>query len=1136
MPITPHPLLEKYLQDGPTQALARSLSSPKLAHTRLKTPAGSLGAVLLAACFAQENQSHLVVLPDREEAMYFANDLRNLLGQAPPDESPFNPAEDNMLFFASSYHRPYQLEKIDNANVLLRAEILNAISNFPEQKRILVTYPDALTERVVSRKTLIGNSFSIKKGEEIDLAFLQEVLNSYGFDSQEFVTEPGQFAVRGGIVDVYSFSNDFPYRIEFWGDEVESIRMFNPETQLSVREARHVSLIPNTSQKMEQEVREDFLTFLPKNTTLWFRDYSHTEEVLNKYFRKASAQFEEILEKTGRSKLYDAPEELYQTPENFAESLQQFHTVELGDVYTRKKILKKNKAEKDIEILAEKQPDFKKSYTNLSEEIAKNEAEGWTTCLVAEHFQPLDRMREALIEHDPNLQFETQKIGLHEGFRDAHLRLACYTDHQFFARFHRYRSKERFNKSKALTLKELNSLQPGDYVTHIDHGVGRFAGLHKVEINDKMQEAVRLVYRDNDLLYVSIHSLHKIARYSGQDGTVPSLNKLGSPEWEKKKKSVKKRLQEMGSELIQLYAKRRAAKGHAYESDSWLQREMEDAFIYEPTPDQLKASIAVKEDLEKPYPMDRLICGDVGFGKTEIAMRAAFKVASQGKQVAVLVPTTILAAQHARNFKKRLGNFGIKVDFINRFRTARDITQIKKDLAEGNIDILIGTHKIVGKTIKFKDLGLFIIDEEQKFGVRIKEKLKQYRVNVDCLTMTATPIPRTLQFSLLGARDFSVIHTPPPNRQPVRTELHLFEEHIIRDAVAYELQRGGQVFFVHNRIGDIYEIAGIISRLVPDARVSVGHGQMQSEKMEKVMMDFINHETDVLVSTNIIESGLDISNANTIIINHAHMFGLSDLHQMRGRVGRSNRKAYCILLTPQLTGLTAEARKRLRAMEEFSELGSGFEISMRDLDIRGAGDLLGAEQSGFINDLGFETYQKILNEAIEELKEKEFRDLFEGQVPDADEIKVSCQIETDLEIRIPEDYVANISERLQLYIEADNIKNEEELEKFAAQLKDRFGPAPSEVDSLFETVRLRWGAERLGFEKLFLKGNKLKGYFVSENEKFFQTEAFGKVLTYMKQHPKRTRLKESGKRLIFIAEKVANVSEGMKMLEAIWEG
>jgi transcription-repair coupling factor (superfamily II helicase) len=1092
---------EKILQEGKTDFQIKGLS-------------GSLDMVLFATFFQKNGGFHLIIAQDKEEAAYLNSDLQSLL------------ATEEHMIFPSSFKKPYQYEEVDNANVLLRSEILNQVLDAKEGSKIIISYPEALYERVINKRSLQENTFTAKVGEQVDMEFVSELLASYDFERTDFVYEPGQFAIRGGILDVFSFSNEHPYRLELFGKEIESIRTFDAESQLSIAEVEQISLIPNTQTKLLQEVRQSFLGFLPEQTKLWIKDYQLTIDVMTECFHKAEQAFDFILAKTNQTKTLLKPADLFETGKDFKEQSAQFNIVEFGRQFYLK-------GSESITWDSQPQPSFNKNFDLLVASLAENEKKGFSNIITAENEKQIDRLIGIFKELDPTLHVQSMLLGLREGFEDRQSKLVCYTDHQLFERFHRYKSRKKASKSKALTIKELKALHPGDYIVHVDYGVGRFAGLEKVEVGGKMQEAVRLVFRDDDLLYVNIHSLHKISKYSGQEGQAPSMSKLGSPEWENKKTRAKKQVKDIAKDLIELYAKRRGAPGFAFSRDSVLQVELESSFIYEDTPDQALATSDVKSDMEKSYPMDRLVCGDVGFGKTEVAIRAAFKAVNDRKQVAVLVPTTILAMQHYQTFKERLENFPVKVDFINRFRTTKQVKEIVEKVKSGEIDILVGTHKIVNKDIQFKDLGLLVIDEEQKFGVKVKDQLKNLRVNVDVLTLTATPIPRTLHFSLMGARDLSVIATPPPNRQPVTTEVQTFQEEVIRDAVAYELRRGGQVFFVHNRVGEIDSIANLIMKLVPEARVVGAHGQMDGKKLEQVMVDFINHEYDVLVSTNIIESGLDIANANTIIINRAHMFGLSDLHQMRGRVGRSNKKAFCYLLTPPMSGLTPESRKRLQTLEEFSDLGDGFKVAMKDLDIRGAGNLLGAEQSGFITDLGFEMYHKILDEAVQELKENEFAALFETDLKEKVKVLVQdCTIETDLELLIPEEYVSNISERLGLYSKLDSIKNEEELNKFATMLEDRFGPVPEAVVDLMETVRLRWKAEKLGIEKLVLKNKQMKCYLLpASRDDFYSSPVFQQIMQFAQLNSRYFKIKEHKNRLILTVSDVSDISMAQKWLK-----
>lgn len=1110
--------LTVYKSDPFFQTFSDSIHKKTQSQFQLKGVSGSLDMVLFCTYFQKYGGVHLIIAQDKEEAAYLNSDIQNLL------------SIEDYLIFPSSFKKAYHYEEVDNANVLLRSEVLNQVLESKGEDKIIITYPEALYEKVINKRSLQENTFIAKVGEKVDMEFVSELLVSYDFERTDFVYEPGQFAIRGGILDVFSFSNENPYRIELFGQEIESIRTFDPESQLSIAEVPHISLIPNTQTKLLQEVRQSFLGFLPESTKLWIKDYQLTADVMTECFHKAEQEFDQILSKTNKTKTVLHPKDLFESGRDFTDQAKYFTLIEFGKQFYFK----------NAEVLAwdsQPQPSFNKNFDLLVTSLSDNEKKGFTNIITAENEKQLDRLLGIFSELDPTLLVQTMRLGLREGFEDRKTKLVCYTDHQLFERFHRYKTRNKASKSKALTIKELKALHPGDYIVHVDYGVGRFAGLEKVEVGGKMQEAVRLVFRDDDLLYVNIHSLHKISKYSGQEGQAPTMSKLGSPDWENKKRKAKKQVKDIAKDLIALYAKRRGAPGFAFARDSVLQVELESSFIYEDTPDQALATSDVKSDMEKSYPMDRLVCGDVGFGKTEVAIRAAFKAVNDRKQVAILVPTTILAMQHYQTIKERLSAFPVKVDYINRFRTAKQVREIVEQVKTGEIDILVGTHRIVNKDVQFKDLGLLIIDEEQKFGVKVKDQLKNLRVNVDVLTLTATPIPRTLHFSLMGARDLSVIATPPPNRQPVTTEVQTFEEEVIRDAVAYELRRGGQAFFVHNRVGEIDSIANLIMKLVPDARVIGAHGQMDGKKLEQIMVDFINHEYDVLVSTNIIESGLDIPNANTIMINRAHMFGMSDLHQMRGRVGRSNKKAFCYLLTPPMSGLTPESRKRLQTLEEFSDLGDGFKVAMKDLDIRGAGNLLGAEQSGFITDLGFEMYHKILDEAVQELKENEFAALFELDLKEKVKVLVQdCTIETDLELLIPENYVSNISERLGLYSKLDSIKNEEELEKFGTMLDDRFGPIPEAVVDLMETVRLRWKAEKLGIEKLVLKSGQMKCYLLpSSRDDFYSSPIFQKIMLFAQLNSKYFKIKEHKNRLILTVNEVSGISKAQNWLKDMLE-
>lgn len=1111
-------LLQIYRTDSGTAQIREALRTRPSFRLGLENVLPSSECVLLASLWQADMPLQVIVRNDPEEAWYAQNDLKAFLPNA------------EVLIFPSSYKKPYQFEAIENANVLLRTEALSRIQESSEGI-ILVTYPQAIPELVLSKKTLTRNSFQIKVGEGLDMAFLEQFLMEYHFERTEFVYEPGQYAIRGGILDVFSFAHEFPFRIELFGTEVERIRSFHPETQLSVETKTHCAIIPNVQSHLELAVRESLWDFLPKDTTWWYRDIELVEETVSKIHTAYADYYEAQSEGVSAAVSLTEPSKWVLTLETFQQHLNQSRNFESGRAASR--------LADRITFHFKSQPSFHKDFSLLLADLQGHQDQDYTIVLASDLPRQLDRMRGILEELNPTLRYQEMVLNLSAGFIDTENRLLVYTDHQVFERFHRFKAREKYSKSKAITLKELQSLKPGDYVVHADHGVARFAGLEKIEINGNLQEAIRLVFRDDDMMRVSIHALHKISRYTGKEGATPQVTKLGSGDWEQKKNKVRRQVKDIAKDLIALYAKRKAAPGFMFSQDSFLQAELETSFIYEDTPDQAKATQDVKLDMEKPHPMDRLVCGDVGFGKTEVAIRAAFKAVCDGKQVAILVPTTILAMQHYKTFRDRLSAFPLQVESVSRFRTTTQIKETLKRVAEGKTQILIGTHRIIGKDVLFKDLGLLVIDEEQKFGVKVKEKLKEFRVNVDTLTLTATPIPRTLHFSLMGARDLSVIATPPPNRQPVTTEVHAFNESVIRDAIMEELQRGGQVFFVHNRVKDIESIANTILRLIPDARIGIAHGQMEGDDLEKVMMKFVEGEYDILVSTNIIESGLDIPNANTIIINSAHMFGLSELHQMRGRVGRSNKKAYCILLTPPLSTLSTDSRKRLGALEEFSDLGDGFKVAMRDLDIRGAGNLLGAEQSGFITDIGFDMYHKILDEAIAELKETEFADLFRDEL-DAQKLKSlisDCTLETDLSVLIPDTYVSNISERLSLYTALDNLKEEAELAVFRSNLQDRFGPIPAEVENLMEAVRLRWMGEQLGFEKLTLKGDVLKAQFPpQEKEHYYQSELFGRILAWVQQNPRKCKIKEISKKLYFQQELVFSLEQAMKLLSELIEG
>ncbi|MBP7397745.1 MAG: transcription-repair coupling factor, partial [Flavobacterium sp.] len=993
--------------------ISASLTAQPASKLHLTGLLGSGFSFVTRSLFTQTELPFLLVFNNKEEAAYYLNDMEQLVG------------EKDVLFYPASFRRPYQIEETDNANVLLRAEVLNRI-NSRKKPAVIVTYPEALFEKVVTRKELDKNTLKVAVNDKISIDFINEVLFEYEFKRVDFITEPGEFSVRGGIVDVFSFSNDNPYRIEFFGNEVESIRTFDVATQLSIETKKKITIIPNVENSFFQENRESFLDYISPQTVIFIQNTELLLADLDKQFGKAEEAFAKLSQEIKRA----TPEQLFLNQASFIKRALDFSVVEWGS----KAIFKTSKT---FPFHFQPQPSFNKQFDLLLNNLNENHFNGYKNYLFCSNDGQVKRFHDIFESLDEanaeniRKQYHTIVLPMYQGFIDDENQIACYTDHQIFERYHKFSIKNGYSKKQNLTLKELTSLSVGDYVTHIDHGIGKFGGLQKIQVEGKTQEAIKLVYADNDIVYVSIHSLHKISKYNGKDGTPPKIYKLGSNAWKALKQKTKARVKHIAFNLIQLYAKRRLEKGFQFAPDSYLQNELESSFIYEDTPDQVKSTQDVKADMESERPMDRLVCGDVGFGKTEVAIRAAFKAVDNSKQVAVLVPTTILAYQHFRTFSERLKDMPVTVGYLNRFRTAKQKAETLKQLAEGKLDILIGTHQLVNKNVVFKDLGLLIVDEEQKFGVNVKDKLKTIAANVDTLTLTATPIPRTLQFSLMAARDLSVITTPPPNRYPIETHVVGFNEETIRDAISYEIQRNGQVYFINNRIENIKEIAGMIQRLVPNARVGIGHGQMDGKKLEELMLAFMNGEFDVLVATTIIESGLDVPNANTIFINNANNFGLSDLHQMRGRVGRSNKKAFCYFICPPYSAMTEEARKRIQALEQFSELGSGFNIAMKDLEIRGAGDLLGGEQSGFINEIGFDTYQKIMNEAIEELKENEFKDLYpeENNIETKQYVK-DLQLDTDFELLFPDEYINTVSERLLLYNELGEVKNEEELTVF----------------------------------------------------------------------------------------------------------
>ncbi|RED48837.1 transcription-repair coupling factor [Seonamhaeicola aphaedonensis] len=1082
----------------------------------LKGLVGSAFSYVISNVFKASEAPFLLIFNDKEEAAHYLNDLEQLIN------------DKDVLFYPGSYRRPYQIEETDNANILLRAEVLNRI-NSRKKPAIIVTYPDALFEKVVTRKELERNTLKVTIGDNLSIDFVNEVLFEYQFKRVDFVTEPGEFSVRGGIVDVFSFSHDEPYRIEFFGDEVDSIRTFDVESQLSVDQIKKINIIPNVANKFLEESRQSFLKYIAQKTIVCLKNTDLFFSRIDDFFIKSEETFKQLSSELKHSN----PDELFCNSELLKKQLLDFTIIEFGT-----QSVFKNGGTEIIEFNTTPQPSFNKQFNLLIEDLNANYDNGYTNYITCISQQQAQRFHDIFDDAQLDVKgYETVILSLHQGFIDHDNKIVCYTDHQIFERYHKFHIKNGYAKKQAITLKELTDLDVGDYVTHIDHGIGRFGGLQKIDVEGKKQEAIKLIYGERDILYLSIHSLHKITKYNGKDGKPPKIYKLGSSAWKTLKQKTKARVKHIAFNLIKLYAKRKTKKGFQYNPDSYMQHELEASFIYEDTPDQSTATADIKADMESERPMDRLICGDVGFGKTEVAIRAAFKAVDNGKQVAILVPTTILAYQHSRTFKKRLEDFPVVVDYLNRFRTAKERRLTLEALAEGKVDIIIGTHQLVNKNVKFKDLGLLIVDEEQKFGVAVKEKLKTIKENVDVLTLTATPIPRTLQFSLMAARDLSVITTPPPNRYPIESHVIRFNEETIRDAVSYEIERGGQIFFIHNRIENIKEVAGMVQRLVPDAKVAIGHGQMEGKKLEQLMLSFINGEFDVLVSTTIVESGLDVPNANTIFINNANNFGLSDLHQMRGRVGRSNKKAFCYFITPEYSAMTEDARKRISALEQFTELGSGFNIAMKDLEIRGAGDLLGGEQSGFINEIGFDTYQKILNEAIEELKDNEFKDLYNE--PEENKVYVKdVTIDTDFELLFPDSYVNNIAERLNLYTKLNELKTEEELFQFEKELIDRFGELPLQVTDLLNSVQIKWMATKIGFEKIVMKQGKLIGYFISDQQSsFYQSASFTKVLSYVQKNPDLCKMKEKqtrqGLRLLLTFGNVKSVDKALSLLKPI---
>ena len=1116
-------LLNYYKNDSRCLQIAKSIVLPKPAHILLSGLEGSTLEFVISAIQKNEQaaeMNHLIITRDAEEAAYIHNTLENITNAL------------DIFYFPSSFKNKKNYQLLNSSHVMLRTEALTKIAT-GGNKKIIVTYPEAIFEKVVLSKTLSSNIIRIKQAEELDVNGLLQQFVEYGFVRTDFVYEPGQFSVRGGILDIYSFGNEKPYRIELFGNEVDSIRIFDPETQLSERKLLQVNIIPNVETQFESGEKVSLFEFLPSNTAVWIQDWNFIKEKIDQENEYLQIYLEYVKSNTQTFGASDETSEInfkaevsandFIDVDTITSEIKQKHIIEIGK---KQNFISYSNLVEKIDFSTKPQPSFNRQFDLLIKNLQDFERQGYNIFIFAENPKQLERLHVIFTDLKAEIQVTPIPVSIHEGFIDEDNKLVCYTDHQVFQRYHKYKVKQAFSKNKALTLKTLRELQPGDYVSHIDHGVGVYSGLQKMEANGRVQEAVRIQYKDGDLLYVNISSLHKISKYSGKEGSIPKMNKLGSDVWIKLKEKTKKQVKDIATDLIRLYAQRKSQQGFAHSPDNYMQTELEASFIYEDTPDQAKASEDVKRDMEKESPMDRLVCGDVGFGKTEVAIRAAFKSCCDGKQAAVLVPTTILAYQHYKTFKDRLRDFPVTVDFINRFKTAKEKKETLKKLDEGKIDIIIGTHAILSKDVHFKDLGVMIIDEEQKFGVSAKEKLKQIRTTVDSLTLTATPIPRTLQFSLMGARDLSIINTPPPNRQPIQTEVTVFNEDNIRDIIYYETERGGQVFFIHNRVNGLAEMKSFIQGLCPDISIAYAHGQMEGDQLEDTILDFMDKKYDVLVCTNIVESGVDIPNVNTIIVNNAHQFGLSDLHQLRGRVGRSNKKAFCYLLAPPMSTLPPDSRKRLSTLEQYSDLGSGFQIAMRDLDIRGAGNMLGGEQSGFIAEIGFEMYQKILDEAIRELKRNQFKDLFKEEISQQDDYVKDCSFDTDLEILIPDTYVESISERLSLYSRLDNCENDEDLSAFHDELTDRFGPIPPEAEDLFTTVRCRKIAVELGFEKLFLKNGTLKCFFVGNPDSpYFQSETFNRILLFLQTGTNKGKLKQVGKNGILIIEDIHSMTD-----------
>ena len=1137
-----------YAMAPQTGALLKLLQDKQGDNIFLQGQQASATPLLFASVAEKTVQTFLFVLQDADEAGYFYHDLTQVMGT------------ENVLFFPSSYKRSVKYGQRDSANEILRTEVLAKVSARDvkaHEALFIVSYPEALAELVISKKHLDERRLSLKTGQQqIDITDVAHTLRDYGFQEVDYVYEPGQFAVRGSILDVYSFSCEYPYRIDFFGREIDTIRTFEVQDQLSKDKQSDIEIVPELATSATEKI--SFLKFLPSDTVLVAKDFAYIHDVIEHVYAEGFSRqaVTERLEGATEMEQKQIMSELNKeksliTPYQFTEDAATFRRIEFGMNAGKTGVIATQKAKK-YDVLKFKitpQPLFHKNFDLLVDTFEDYILKGYKLYILADSDKQTQRLKDIFADMDSqkarSIAFEPVNRTLHEGFTDDALKLCFFTDHQIFDRYHKYNLKSDGARAgkMALTMKELQEMEPGDFIVHVDFGIGKFGGLVRVPAGNSYQEMIRIIYQHNDKVDVSIHSLYKISKYRRADtGEPPRLSTLGTGAWDRLKEKTKKRIKDIARDLIKLYAQRRHEKGYAFSGDSYLQHELEASFLYEDTPDQSKATQDVKADMESQRPMDRLVCGDVGFGKTEVAVRAAFKAACDSKQVAVLVPTTVLAYQHYQTFKNRLKGMPIRVDYLSRARSAKQTKQVLTDLEDGKIDILIGTHKLLGKSVKWHDLGLLIIDEEQKFGVSTKEKLRKMKTNVDTLTMSATPIPRTLQFSLMGARDMSIIRTPPPNRYPIHTELATFSHEVIADAINFEMSRNGQVYFVHDRINGLQEIANLIHKYVPDCRVAIGHGQMPPDKLEKVLMGFMNYDYDVLLSTTIVENGIDISNANTMIINDAHRFGLSDLHQMRGRVGRSNRKAFCYLLAPPKTSLTPEARRRLEALENFSELGSGFDLAMQDLDIRGAGNLLGAEQSGFMEDLGYETYQKILSQAVTELKNDEFHELYAEQIAQGkdisgDEFVEDCAIESDLEMYFPDNYVPGSSERMLLYRELDNINNDNDLETYRQRLVDRFGEVPHEALELMQVVPLRRLGKRLGCEKIMLRQGKMNMQFVANPDSaYYQSKTFSAVINYVGNHPRQCDFKQVGTRRLLTVSQIPTVEAAVNVLRAMLDG